>query len=357
MKNFFITLALIALTQVRHGDAWANCTLENRQNCLSCMDLGANCGWCAATQQCINGTKAGPSDGSLCLGGAWQYGGAGSCVQCSSLGSCNQCTQHNADCIWCLNRQNVSSCKPIGFSGCVAASSQCACHKYGTCSECIGSSQCQWCPTSGECLELTNSSCPGGAQELTCPCTEYANCFECRTDDSCAWCSDIGGCANKTNLGGCLVAHNCNEYCQQGTDCLGCEQLNGCSWCQNYNDTQCIDTTTQIVTDCIAAHSCQDPQLCQYFTDCSMCNHVDGCGWCDQTNSCSDASDGKCAYRHYCSPSPSPSGSNSGDSPRGFDAASFVGGMFLIVGIVVIGVAIYAFYRWRVARRTYTELK
>eukprot|EP01116_Phalansterium_solitarium_P018412 TRINITY_DN4863_c0_g1_i1.p1 TRINITY_DN4863_c0_g1~~TRINITY_DN4863_c0_g1_i1.p1 ORF type:complete len:319 (-),score=49.57 TRINITY_DN4863_c0_g1_i1:103-1059(-) len=253
MKNFFITLALIALTQVRHGDAWANCTLENRQNCLSCMDLGANCGWCAATQQCINGTKAGPSDGSLCLGGAWQYGGAGSCVQCSSLGSCNQCTQHNADCIWCLNRQNVSSCKPIGFSGCVAASSQCACHKYGTCSECIGSSQCQWCPTSGECLELTNSSCPGGAQELTCPCTEYANCFECRTDDSCAWCSDIGGCANKTNLGGCLVAHNCNEYCQQGTDCLGCEQLNGCSWCQNYNDTQCIDTTTQIVTDCIVS--------------------------------------------------------------------------------------------------------
>jgi hypothetical protein len=42
----------------------------------------------------------------------------------------------------------------------------------------------------------------------------------------------------------------------------------------------------------------------------------------------------------------------------GFDGGSFVGGMFLVIGIIVICGAGYLFYRWKTGRKIlYTELR
>jgi uncharacterized membrane protein YidH (DUF202 family) len=42
-----------------------------------------------------------------------------------------------------------------------------------------------------------------------------------------------------------------------------------------------------------------------------------------------------------------------------FDAGSFVGGMFLVIGVLVVVAAAYIFYRWRTQNRriAYSELK
>jgi hypothetical protein len=42
----------------------------------------------------------------------------------------------------------------------------------------------------------------------------------------------------------------------------------------------------------------------------------------------------------------------------GFDGGSFVGGMFLVIGLIVVGGAAYLFYRWKTGRKIlYTELR
>jgi len=42
----------------------------------------------------------------------------------------------------------------------------------------------------------------------------------------------------------------------------------------------------------------------------------------------------------------------------GFDGGAFVGGMFLVIGIVLLAVGGWMFYRWKTGKKIlYTELK
>jgi len=42
----------------------------------------------------------------------------------------------------------------------------------------------------------------------------------------------------------------------------------------------------------------------------------------------------------------------------GFDAGSFVGGMFLVIGLIVLGGGAFVVYKWKFSNRpSYTELR
>jgi len=68
-----------------------------------------------------------------------------------------------------------------------------------------------------------------------------------------------------------------------------------------------------------------------------------------------DKSKGKCdtLIAHSCDPTPI-----SPPQKCGFDGGSFVGGMFLVIGVIVVGGVAYLFYRWKTGRKIlYTELR
>jgi len=42
----------------------------------------------------------------------------------------------------------------------------------------------------------------------------------------------------------------------------------------------------------------------------------------------------------------------------GFDGGAFVGGMFLVIGLIVLAVLAFLFYRWKTGKKLlYTELR
>jgi len=52
---------------------------------------------------------------------------------------------------------------------------------------------------------------------------------------------------------------------------------------------------------------------------------------------------------------------NTCDAPSlkgGFDGGAFVGGMFLVIGLIVLGVLAFIIYRWKTGKKIlYTELR
>jgi len=65
---------------------------------------------------------------------------------------------------------------------------------------------------------------------------------------------------------------------------------------------------------------------------------------------CADMNRANCFFSHSCSEEPT--------GKCGFDSASFVGGMFLVTGVGIVGVVAFVFYKWKTGpRATYTELK
>jgi len=77
---------------------------------------------------------------------------------------------------------------------------------------------------------------------------------------------------------------------------------------------------------------------------------MSGCGWCDSTGQCVDADQSTCLLAHTCS------STNNGKSCE-FDGGAFVGGMFLGIGLVAIGIGGFLFYRWKMGKKPgYSEL-
>jgi len=103
-------------------------------------------------------------------------------------------------------------------------------------------------------------------------------------------------------------------------------------------------------TECLLSHNC--PNYCGTFSNCGDCSQAMGCGWCDDTGVCADVSESTCFFAHTCT-------STKHESKKcGFNGGAFVGGMFFVIGLVVLGVGGYLFYRWRSGRKfDYRELK
>jgi len=377
-----LTLSLLlffTLTILVSGQAPSKC--EDLKACISCTAQPA-CGWCAPTQSCLNGTEVGPYN-STCLGSAWEFD---SCTPCNTFTDCHDCLSRDTDCFWCSSVNGGSGgCRDQGFT-CTHAS-HCPCALSATCSSCLQDTLCRWCTESDNCIEL-NETCVGPQPVLnstqTCPCSVQRTCSDCQLANACNWCM-TGECTNED----CTVGNpitNCQWWCNNASQsCDTCVTVEGCAWCPL--SRQCVDAATSAcpftfscpmcnvatycdtclsisgcswcddsvsceldTKNCLKALSCS--QFCGTFTDCDSCSNTKGCGWCDDTSVCADVSQTFCFYTHSCS-------KKELTVPHcGFNGGSFVGGMFLVIGILLLLIAIYFFYRWRTGRKfDYRELR
>jgi len=367
---------------------------SNLGNCTSCSS-NTSCGWCSPTQQCLEGTQTGPKAG-YCLGTSWQYG-PGRCAKCEAMKDCRQCLENKADCGWCASNLE---CQPLNYfkqiGGCVPAAA-CACSVYKSCDLCLEGSNCQWCEQEGLCSDAS-LTCNGPFFNKTvgCPCTVYGDCPSCGNAYSCQWCDNTKKCEPAGKNGtGCLVASvSCNAFCASaGPTCSSCNGLNGCGWCGGTTQ-KCVDIESNTCNGFLE-HSCpvcdqhnycnpclDDPlcnwcqstgkcinkqgsptcaklsgsctDWCNYLKSCSDCNEAEGCGWCSANGVCinviSKSSTCPGLWVHSCEPIPS--------SHCAFDGGAFVGGMFLVIGLLVLGALAYIVYRWKTGRKIlYTELR
>jgi len=361
-----------------------------------------SCGWCAPTQQCLNGSVNGPSNGT-CLGPSWEFQ---TCTPCNSFKDCRDCNIYSKDCFWCQTTNNgAGSCEVIGnHVGCPYTQYwNCPCNVYSDCGECTSDNICSWCETTGTCFN-TNDPKPCSASQLfthshPCDCTTIHGCPNCMygsggQSGDCLWCAN-GVC--NVSCGMAPIAHSCSAFCgQNGGDCTACSALEGCAWCESTQ--MCVDS--QFTNCSMLTHTCQ---FCDDLTDCWGCNARPGCGWCENSGNCQTASNTSCMLTHTCGSSTSGIDSctlevdcNSCQRAgcawcedrqgclnpqtavcfiahtcppkpelpgRKFDGPSFVGGMFLIIGIIAVGLVGFFVYRWRTGagplfhRSHYTELR
>lgn len=378
MKNKLLIVALLSITLVLVS-AQGNSKCEDQNSCMTCTALDA-CGWCAPTQTCLNGTAAGPLN-STCLGSAWEFD---SCIPCNQFTNCRECITRDTDCFWCNTVNNgQGGCRDQGFT-CTHAN-HCPCAGLHSCDDCLFDSNCLWCSESDNCVEL-NETCIGPQPVYNytrgCPCNVHRSCSDCQTGAGCAWCQtgecsdDCGGfavgncqwwcnnvskscdtCVNYEGCAWCPLTRQCVDavtspcdytyscpLCNIAVYCDTCLSIAGCSWC---DDSQSCELDTN---NCLKALSCS--QFCGTFTDCDSCSNTKGCGWCDDTSTCADISQTFCFYTHSCSKH------DLQPTHCGFNGGSFVGGMFLVIGILILLVGIYFFYRWRTGKKfDYRELR
>jgi len=359
----------------------------SHDRCVTCTaDTVNNCGWCASTLQCVQGNITGPNAG-FCYG-SWNWGG---CKNCNAFADCRECQAWRADCLWCTGSgNNPPSCQATGFVGCTIATT-CPCAVYADCSTCVNAApDCGWCRSNSSCVKMGTASNCAETPLQTCPCSYQTTCYQCNSDSvgGCQWCEASATCLPSANFSVCPVphgGHSCQTYCREtGTSCESCNSVPGCGWCKE--SSQCVDISVSpcmythscpncgplgmcascLATEgcvwctnsesceavdsssCLAAHSCN--AYCGLSQDCRSCARKKGCGWCEESSACVDASSSACLLAHSCF---TPSGSSCG-----FDGGSFVGGMFLVIGIIVISGGGYLFYRWRVGSKvSYTELR
>jgi len=398
--NFLFGLILLFSLLFSFSLSQDLCNNFNLSNCTACTNQ-ANCGWCTTVQQCLSGNITGPSS-AVCLGNAWQFG-TGNCVPCETISDCRQCLANQGDCGWCATTQE---CLPLDEFGsrlgmkCKAPVANCPCGVYTSCGQCLISPNCKWCQGDGACRDISGMCTSGPSYNKTvgCQCDTNPDCRTCLDGFNCQWCQNLATCQVRgTNGTGCLPAlGTCNAYCalNGNASCSKCNNLNGCGWCpttQSCVDIEasncllmhtcdtcplhsycepcsddpncfwCEDGTgtcqnRKNVANCkLLAHSCED--YCNWMTaqGCSACNARKGCGWCNARGTCMDYQSGSCddMWLHTCSPTPlNPAGK------CGFDGGAFVGGMFLVVGLIVLGVIAYIVYRWKTGRKIlYTELR
>ncbi|MEZ4335620.1 MAG: hypothetical protein R3B82_03240 [Sandaracinaceae bacterium] len=194
--------------------------------CGECIGR-AGCGWCEGTSACVPGSSFGPDDPSCALPD-WRFTG------------CD---------------------RPPGAVG--------DCHRHDDCGGCLydlgDNPDCQWCPATGQCLNLDETCVFGAATHeydlcRSSTCTAQTTCDACTSmGTDCRWC-DVGG-------GVCTDSYECDPHYEFGSRDR-CPPPNGCS-----SHFGC--------DDCLAA----------------------GCGWCDAPGGSTFcvAVDGFGDYADWCS--------------------------------------------------------
>jgi len=323
----FITWALAEDPCTQNGIACAGCVSDTDQSC----------GWCSATQTCMQGNISGPAVG-YCIK-AWEFG---TCSDCQKMRDCRACREYPS-CCW--TPVGTGSCHPNGFIGCKFT--PCACEAYASCDTCTAGTGCNWCSGDSKCVAEGSTNC-SNTPVKNCLCANNMDCYACRNALECVWCDNYG-CANMPAPGDCLISHSCTAYCQsQASNCDACNAVLGCGWCSGSN--RCVDVNTAGQCPGLIAHTC--PISCLSYRSCESCVGNTACGWCPANGNCYDPNDSfkplACnALQHICTTC----------SPKtGFDAGSFVGGMFLIIGLVIIGGIGFLYYKRRQAHLNYTQV-
>jgi len=141
---------------------------------------------------------------------------------------------------------------------------------------------------------------------------------------------------------------SCDLFCKDlgiNGGCQSCNNADGCAWCSSDNPS-CISTSAMSKCDGLITHSCK--ATCNSYMNCAPCVNDENCGWCTTDAKCYPLTQGPTGctpLAHGCN-----------FQQAGFDAGSFVGGMFLVIGIVVIGGLVFFLYRRRQAHLNYTQI-
>jgi len=223
------------------------------------------------------------------------------------------------------------------------------------------SRSCQWCQSLRACINSVDTdACTDPPSNITSSCQSYCkgnaqDCHSCNRLPGCTWCKDLTG----DNAQSCIdplvstcnfMSHTC-AICGESAYCSDCTQKSGCVWFSN------IQACRQRGSDpsCTIPHGNSCDVYCKTASTCDTCSKRIGCGWCTSAQECVDAATSSCATAHTC-----PSGGGGGHVCKtcGFDGGSFVGGMFLVIGLIVLLVGGYLFFKWKTTRRvSYTELR
>jgi len=349
-------------------------------SCSTCFG-NASCGWCATVGECVDGNAQGPNVG-FCNGPAWEYQ---TCAKCSSFSDCRQCNERNADCFWC---SGTAKCLNLGYATCQPDPNyECPCGNYQSCSDCVVN-DCVWCKDNANPMCVAKSAgCK--LSQLNCPCGDNMDCSSCKDDHmgACYWCNANANCVSKYQNQSCPhpppLSSQCLTYCALGANnCEDCGNLNGCSWCPSRS--MCTDSAApcnggfqyncprcEVYTSCntcldeedcswcpstgkcelTVKSTCETPgtceQYCQTFSNCDGCTNTVGCAWCENSNKCTSIeSNTLCLLSHSCPEKP---------FKCPFNAGSFVGGMFLVVGIGAVVGVVFAYYRYRGRGQAYYQ--
>ena len=335
-------MAVLALLAVLAAVVSAqNCT---GTTCSACT-AEPGCGFCWSSQQCSSGAPGGPSDGSTCLVStrsasgrtreegkknffplfsttsslfglslvsltagrqayAWFFGPDEVCPDaaggCGAQTTCGKCVASSEACGWCL-AGGTGKCVPIdapngGSSQCFNAPNQpgilnrqcSACQTHASCAKCqAGLHKCFWCPEEQMCLPRDGDDQCHGLSKLPGSCFDCAiyqnSCESCQQQPDCVWCAKSDTCLTAAACGPGNDQATCASQCAKANTCEGCRQLEDCMW-----DNKCVARGSNP----FQSHQCPPP------------------------------------------------------SSRGFDGGSFVGGIFLVLGLAALAVAGYFAYGW-----------
>eukprot|EP01119_Soliformovum_irregulare_P005559 TRINITY_DN17301_c0_g1_i1.p1 TRINITY_DN17301_c0_g1~~TRINITY_DN17301_c0_g1_i1.p1 ORF type:complete len:406 (-),score=12.90 TRINITY_DN17301_c0_g1_i1:8-1159(-) len=379
-----ILLLLIGVVCVQSQLSCVNGTSCN--TCLNLNNQSLSCGWCGATQMCLE-KNPDRSPASYCFGDTWEVS---KCANCASMTDCRSCNAHPGDCQWCGQPNATARCAKRNTPGCpvkpncpcedynndcegclqdvtcnfcgdgtckiatandATCKDTCPCSNNADCDSCRSQPGCGWCSTSGSCVELAGNTCPlmTTSCNVYCNKTGYGSCDKCTATPGCSWCDDSATCLDSRVQSSCFLTHQCPPSCDHKY-CDPCLDA-GCVWCGSSKQCMSKQMALKNNSGCMAAHSC--PSYCQGYSDCGSCNGVLGCAWCGSSNQCIDKDKTTdCLLTLTCDAIPID------PTCPSFSGKSFVGGMFLIIGLMVVGVAAFAFYRWYTGKKIlYTELR
>lgn len=134
-----------------------------------------------------------------------------------------------------------AAAKPISAEISSRGAQQTRCQQYGDCQQCAPRLACQWCLTRGECIPLTDRSCPAVANG-TSECRERpADCASCVAQPHLDWCESTHRCIEENEgLDACppgARAHHMRECprpnCPSFRDCASCAAVFDCVWCSS----------------------------------------------------------------------------------------------------------------------------
>lgn len=174
----------------------------------------------------------------------------------------------------------------------------------------------------------TNSTC---LLTHSCDCRKYSNCLTCKEEPGCGWCSERQTCEVTSTSTCSFFAHSC-PVCSTYQNCESCVPQADCEWCVVLFEQGCTPSSNCSV----GARTKTCSSVCQLNGDCDSCTRQAGCGWCESKKSCVgfDTTDSACSMLTHSCP----------NQIKSFSGASFVGGMFLVIGIgLLIGAGFFAF--------------
>jgi hypothetical protein len=180
----------------------------------------------------------------------------------------------------------------------------------------------------------------------------HEHCRDCQDDtsNSCYWCEAKGKCLQHGEAApaACIDMDKMPPTpcpaCDTIADCQSCSQAEGCGWC----GASCKPISTCKAQNNPPLENCD--VVCATRTGCEACTLTRGCSWCTNRGTCEGAD--IVTIGPPCTPAAL------GTCPRTdtFDAGSFVGGMFLVIGLSAIGLGAFFLVRFYRRRVSYTAV-